>query len=475
MRSGIIFLLILVFSSLTFCQQNIKEFQRKLDILLGNDFFDKSTASVNIYDLTSDTSLYELNIKKLLTPASNQKIITSVSALIYLGADYKFATSMYYTGKQEGSVLNGDIYIIGGCDPLFTTNDLSWFVKRLKLMGIKGINGNIYADVSMKDSLFWGDGWMWDDDPSSDAPYLSALNINGNCVDVKVLNKAEGERPDIIIQPKTKFVSLINNAVCGSDIDSSDYRVTRDWINRVNNIYVYGTIPAKKIIQDTIETKINIFNPSLYFLTMFKERLQASGINVEGKLKINNAPGYAKNLLIFYRPLDTVIVNMNKVSDNLSAEMLLYAMAFKYSGPHASAKKGTTLIDSLITLSGLNPQNYKIADGSGVSRYNLVSTELLLDVLKYVYSKPLLFGEIFKSFPIAGMDGTLKNRMKNSSAESNIHAKTGTLSGVSCLSGYGSSENGHLLAFSIIIQNYVDDDSLAKYYIDEICKVISNY
>ncbi len=475
MRSRIIFILLIFLNEFIFPQQSVENFQKKLDILLANDFFDGTTASVDIFDLTTKTSLYQLNQKKLLNPASNQKILTSTAALIYLGDGYRFTTKLSYKGKLESSTLNGNIYIVGGFDPLFSDSDLTWFVKRLKLMGVKEINGDICADVSMKDSLFWGDGWMWDDDPSTEAPYLSALNINENCVDIDVINSDTGEKPVVFVQPETNYVSVINNAVCGYNLDPSDFNITRDWINRVNKIYINGTIPAKKNLPDTIKTKINIFNPPLYFLTLFKEALQSAGIKVDGSLRIKNSPKTAKNLFTFYRPIDTVILNMNKVSDNLSAEMFLYALANKYFGSPASSKNGIKLIDSLITLTGLDPQNYNVADGSGVSRYNLISTKLILAVLKFVYSKPELFQVIYNSFPISGFDGTLKNRMKNSSAERNIHAKTGTLSGVSCLSGYGLAKNGDLIAFSLMIENYVDNNSLARYFIDEICKIICDY
>ncbi len=172
-------------------------------------------------------------------------------------------------------------------------------------------------------------------------------------------------------------------------------------------------------------------------LTIFKEKLDSAGIKLLGNDIIKTAPDTSKYLFSFITPIDSVINYMNKHSDNLSAEMFLYVLSKKYFKGTASAEKGIKLIDSLITLADLDPENYRIVDGSGVSHYNLVSSELMLKILNHIYySNPEIFLKLYNSFPIAGVDGTLKDRMKNTSAENNVHAKTGTLSGVSCLSGY---------------------------------------
>jgi len=156
--------------------------------------------------------------------------------------------------------------------------------------------------------------------------------------------------------------------------------------------------------------------------------------------------------------------------------MLIYAMAYNESDAPAVADDGLAAIKRLIDSVGFNFDEFSIADGSGVSHYNLVSAELILETLKYMYYKRKDFFVLFYySLAVAGVDGTLRNRMKNTSAQNNVHAKTGTLNGVSNLSGYVTAKNGHFLAFSIMIQNFVEDYSKARSFQDKICILLAEY
>ncbi len=165
---------------------------------------------------------------------------------------------------------------------------------------------------------------------------------------------------------------------------------------------------------------------------------------------------------------------LNKESDNLSAEMTLRLLGLQYYDKPSSAEKGLKVIDSLIARSGLDYRDYKVVDGSGVSHYNLVSTELIVELLKYIYRKsPKNYNLFLNSLPIAGVDGTLENRMRRTEAFNNVRAKTGTLSGVSTLSGYLKSANDHNIAFSIFTQNFIGSSRVVRRYQDRICEFLS--
>ena len=221
---------------------------------------------------------------------------------------------------------------------------------------------------------------------------------------------------------------------------------------------------------------VNVLEPEKYFLTVFSEVLDSNGIKLIGEIGIEKLPIENYFLAAFNRKYSDIIDNLNKTSDNLSAEMTVFALAEKFYGKPASAKNGIDVIDSMIQIIGLKPEDYRIVDGSGVSHYNVVTTELLSAILKYLYTeKPELYEILYHSFPIAGVDGTLENRMRNTSAENNVHAKTGTITGVSTLSGYVNSKVDHLLAFSIMIQNYVGSSSKAKDFQDQICKILAEH
>ncbi len=466
----------LLFSSDVFPQLNRDQVNSQLEGILQDDFFKTTSIAIDVYDLTGGEYLYRFNEHKLLNPASNMKLLTSAAGIVFLGPGYNFVTSLQYTGEIVDNSLHGDLYVVGGFDPVFSTADLDKFLKDIRKAGIIEITGNIYGDVSKKDSLFWGWGWMWDDDPSTDAPYLSALNINSNSIDVYVTGSVQGEKPHVITDPETKYVNIINTAVTSS-VSPQKIRITRDWRNRKNDIYVSGDIlPPQFTSNDTVENSVNIYRPDLYFLNLFTEHLVKNGIKISGEISLKKKPASSKWLSVFSRQYDSVIAYMNKRSDNLSAEMVLYSLAASFNTYPVTAQQGLNVVDSLLTLSGVLRNNYVLADGSGVSRYNLVSAEQILSVLKYMYSSdPYLFNIYLKSLPLAGIDGTLAKRMNDTDAEGKVYAKTGTLKGVSCLSGYVTAKNDHLLAFSILEQNFIDQPSYARYIQDKICQVLAEY
>lgn len=463
----VILLLFVIQACSTFRQDSVLK-PNRIDSLLVQDFFKSSQAAISVYDLTENKSIYQHNEKLLLRPASNQKILTTGAAFLFLGDDYNFKTSVYYTGEIKDSICNGDIYIVGGFDPDFKSTDLDSLVRAIKNCGIKGITGNIYADVSAMDSLFWGKGWMWDDDPESFAAYLTPLTINKNSIRITA-NPNDVAKPAVIeLIPHTNFFKIENSSVT-VDTGKTTLNITRDWINRKNKILISGNL-LKSAKPDTV--LLNVFNPAFYFLNLMRESFERNGISFSGKIDTLTLMKDAVFISSFERNIKPVIINTNKTSDNLSAELLLRTLSFSFS-KYASAKKGIVMVDSLITLAGLNPKNYMIVDGSGLSFYNLLSTEALTEVLKYFYYKqPKIFEMLFNSFPISGYDGTLKNRMKETSTYKHVFAKTGSLSGVSNLSGYLMSRNDHLIAFSILIQNYSGNSNQARAIQNNICKII---
>jgi len=282
--------------------------------------------------------------------------------------------------------------------------------------------------------------------------------------------------PGIVsLKPETKYVQVENHSLTVPSNVPNDLKITRDWLNDNNTIIIEGNVRRGEIIDSSEHTeKLNLVDPEKYFLTLFKEHLEKEKISLFGELDIKTLPDGSVYLTDINHSLENVLINLNKESDNLNAEMILYALALKDSSAPAMAKNGIEIIKSLIDSLGLDPDDYSLADGSGVSRYSLVSAELMIELLKYMY-KHSEFYSYYESLSIAGVDGTLEKRMKNTEAENNVHAKTGTLAGVSSLSGYVSAKNGNLITFSIIIQNYVEKNSVARRFQDKICELLANY
>lgn len=472
MKNKFVLIVSLLFITLTACstfKSSRSLVENRIDSVLASPLFTTAQAGISVIDLKTKQPIFQQNEKKLFRPASNQKLLTTAASLVFLGTDYKFQTSMYHTGEVIDSVCSGDVFYVGGFDPEFSSANLDSLSRELKKFGIKKINGNLYADVSSMDSLFWGEGWMWNDDPATYIPYLSPLTINKNTIKVIYEPGEIGKPANLKLVPNTAFFRIENGSTT-IDSGKANFIIDRDWLRRRNTIFVGGTIQqsAKK---DSAE--FNVFDPAFYFLTLAKESMERTGISLLGKTDTLTLPQNAQKIFSFERNIKPVVTYTNKVSDNLNAELLLLTLSRKASASKASSQNGKKLIDSLITLSGGNPKAYRVTDGSGLSYYNLTNAELLSKALVYMYGQDkTTFDAFLYSLPIGGIDGTLSNRYKNSTAKGNVFAKTGTISGVASLSGYIKTKKENWLAFSILIQNYVGSASEARKIQDKLCEIL---
>lgn len=437
--------------------------------LLRAPFFDTTLCGIVVYDLTDSTTVFQKNESLLLRPASNMKILTSAAALYFDAPSLLFRTTFACTGVLRHGTLIGDLYVKGNGDPEFRTSDVDSLIAALKHAGIHQIKGRIYGDLTAFDSLFWGEGWMWDDDPDGDAPYLSALGLNKNCITVTVDYKHNGQTFRVSTSPnytKLKIISNFNR----SPKQETAIAITRDYLRRSNDIVLTGTLGVN---DTTISHTINLYNPGSLFLSYVKQQLSKNGIRFSGKTAFAKTPESARELATIRRSVHDVLRPLNKNSDNLNAEMVLRLLGSTRVDHSISAADGLRSVDSLITWAGFNPANYRLADGSGVSYYNLVSAELIAGLLRKLSSaQPRIFSELISTFPIGGVDGTLKNRMTETDMQGRIHAKTGTLSSVSALSGIANAENGHHYLFSILMQNHSRKTKRAQAYQDEICRIL---
>ena len=447
----------------------------RLDKLLADEFYQRATIGVAVYDLTDQKTLYAHNVKRLCRPASNMKLLTSATALSALTSEYTFKTGIYHTGTiDETGHLNGNLYLKGGFDPELKSADLDQLILLIKKAGVNSINGHLYLDASMADTTFWGKAWSWDDDMEAFQPYLSPIPLNKGVVKLKVIPASPERAPIIKTDPESSFIQVVNRATTvwrSAEPTRNTLRFSRDDANGCNRITVTGIISASA---NAYETMISLKNPRGYALTLFAEKMSkqfpGSNIHVSGTMR---TPADAQNLGYATHSIVEVVRQLNKESDNLNAEMLLYALGYLQDAESTSTEKGIAVVRQLITQLGLDPKSYSVVDGSGLSNQNYLTPELLVAVLKYMHQSPDF--ELFRqSLPIAGIDGTLANRMKGSAAYCKVTAKTGSLTGVSTFSGYVTARNGHLLAFSIMIQNFVERTSyVAVNYIDKICEVLA--
>ena len=460
------FLLIFVIS-----QIKAQPLAQRLDSLLSNDpILRTSEVGITVFDLTIGEYLFQYQDEKLYRPASTEKVVTSVTALATLGTDYTMDTRLQYTGKIENDTLKGNLYLIGGFDPEFMDDDLDSLVDVIAQSGIRYIADTLAADVSMMDSVYWGNGWSWDDVPDSFQPYMSPLMLNRGCVDVTVIPTVKDSLPAIECVPASDYYQVDNDGITNNP-QAGNLRITRNWLHNGNLIHVTGNV-AKK----TTRT-LSIYTSKDFFFHTFISRLKAKGIEANttafADCPENDSLTVVSPLFTLQRPIGEVLTQMMKESDNLCAESMFYHMARHHTQQkRVKDNDGSDAINHFIKESlGLNPDYYNIIDGSGVSLYNYISPRLLLEYLKYAYYHAEIFQPFYEALPIAGVDGTLQSRMKKSKAYRNVHAKTGTVTGVSSLAGYAKAPNGHQLAFAIINQN-VMKSRLSRAFQDKVCDIL---
>lgn len=448
--------------------KRVDSLHARMDTLIKYKLPEGSNVGIVVYDLTANYPLYSYQSEKLSRPASTMKLLTTITALARPEADEPFRTEIWYNGVIERDTLQGDIYVIGGFDPEFDDEALDSIVSAVVRFPFSVVQGKIYGDVSMKDSLYWGSGWLWDDTPYSFQPYLSPLMLNKGVVSVTAFSGVRGDTARLQANPTSSYYTL-TNATKSRIPSAGRFRVSRDWLENGNNVVVTGSVDNKRT------GTVNIYSSQDFFMHTFVERLQAKGVRCLSGYAFNEfLKGDASvRMAVHTTPMQTVVNQLMKESDNLNAEAVLCRLGAQFTGKkHISAEDGLTAIRVLIKELGYNPDKYNLADGCGLSNYNYISPELLVAFLKYAYSRTDVFQKLYKALPVSGIDGTLKNRMKKGSASfKNVHAKTGSFTAINCLAGYLKANNGHQIAFAVMNQNALLGKE-ARDFQDAVCEEI---
>ena len=457
----------LLFIPVTVWGQNTaaKGLSSRLDTLIKYQLPVGSNVGISIYDLTDGKSLYTYQADKLSRPASTMKLLTTITALSHPDADDPFKTEVWYQGVIEQDTLKGDLYVVGGYDPEFDDEALDSLVNAVSRFPFSVISGHVYGDVAMKDSIYWGSGWAWDDTPASYQPYLSPLMLNKGLVTVTASPGERGHLASLDCVPASSYYTVTNETKSRTPA-AGRFGVSRDWLQNGNNIVVKGNVEGKRT------GMVNIYSSRDFFMHTFLERLQAKGIQCPVNYAFNELQkdSLSVQIALFETAIQDVINQIMKESDNLNAEALLCRLGAQATGKkHISDEDGLSVIRKQIKALGEDPDYYKLADGCGLSNYNYISPNLLIAFLKFAYSRTDVFQKLYKALPIGGVDGTLKYRMKRGTPSyKNVHAKTGSFTAINCLAGYLRTTNGHEIAFAIMNQNVLSG-AKARAFQDAVC------
>ena len=459
------------------CAQVDSLLRARIDTIVKHELPLGGNAGICIYDLTAGRTLYEHQADKLSRPASTMKVMTAITTLAQPGAMEPFRTELWTTGRVVGDTLKGDLYVVGGFDPEFDTDDLEELIGSLTRRGIRVVDGRIVGDVSMKDSLYWGSGWLWDDAPAPYQPYLSPLMLNKGVLQLSILPDERGLSALVIGNPSSTYYTIENHTRSHWPA-AGPLRVARNWMENGNCITLQGNVRAAE------GRSFSLFDSGRMFMHVFVERLLEAGIRctavtdstragIEAAYCFGELPRTkaCTKLATHETPFQAVLDEMLKESDNLNAEAMLCRAGVLASGgkKRVSARDGLDAMRALIKRVGLNPKHYSLADGCGLSHYDYLSPELLVAMLRYAYSRSDIFSPLYKALPVSGVDGTLKYRMGyGTPAFRQVHAKTGSYTGINALAGYLKTTEGHWVAFAIMTQNVLSGRQ-ARAFQDAVC------
>lgn len=462
---------------------------------------------VEAVSLETGKTLYTYNGDKLFTPASNTKLFTTAAALALIGPDYKFLTTVETNGTLDKyGRLTGDVALVGRGDPNLSGRNLPYvpgpqrrqppmivlqqLADQLVQKGVRYIDGDIVGDDTYFAFERYADGWSQDDMSREWGAPVSALTVNDNVQFVRVQpGGSPGEKAFISIEPFPDYYQL-DNRIMTTPAGTGPRNVNISREPGSNQLTLWGTIPAD---DPGFHESLAIEDPADFAARFFRRLLEERGVTVYGKARAKhlqlanlstftvtamaqgggdvprNAPRTIPSLVLGTyqsQPLAQDLPVVNKESQNLHAEMLLRLLG-REKGTAGTIEAGSEVLRGLLTQADIRSDEYVFYDGSGLSRQNLVTPHAIVKLLYYA-SKQSWGQQYAATLPVAGTDGTLADRFRNSDAQGKVSAKTGSLSHVSTLSGYATTSSGERIAFSIMSNNYNVPSAIAMQAIDQI-------
>jgi serine-type D-Ala-D-Ala carboxypeptidase/endopeptidase (penicillin-binding protein 4) len=472
----------------------LAELQERLTAHVSQAKYAGALWGVKVVSLSSGKTVFEHNAQKLLSPASNSKLYTVALALDRLGRDYQIKTSLYAQKQpDEHGRLAGDLVIFGRGDPTINARlnggdlfkALQPFVNALTNAGVKRIEGDLVGDDSFFHGPEFGSGWTWDDAQYYYGAEISALTINDNIMQVLVKPGGQAGLPcEISVFPSIPWFSFSNQTTTASE--NLDRKMSLYRPMGGNVVFVTGRLPLG---DSGYKEDMTVHDPAAVFATVFKEALRRSGIDVGGTARSVHwqerqaVPldleklvelGFAESL-----PMREIAREVQKPSQNLYTDLLLAHVGERARNANTVADEtaeelGIRELSKFLAEAGVKKGEVFFEEGSGLSRNNLTTPNATVGLLQYM-SKHRWADAYLAALPVAGVDGTLRNRMKDTPAAANVRAKTGTLRWANSLSGHVTTAGGERLIFSIMLNRYYSPGGSTRADIDAIAILLASY
>ena len=429
---------------------------------------DKGEWGLLVADATTGEVLYEKNADKYFVPASNMKLLTTALALDTLGADYRFRTTIETNGTLSDGKVIGNLILVGRGDPNLSNRKFPFDKKEefeglpektlaeladlVVARGVKEVTGNVVGDDSYFPRERYPDGWEIDDMVWEYGAAISAIVVDDNTVTLTLTpGEKAGDLVQAVVEPMTEEFQVKNEVATIAAKEKGDLRLTRE--PGSNTVVVSGTLAAKSSPRKLV---LAIQEPALHAAGLLTRLLRDRGIQVDGKVMAQHDPSPAEEVRTVLATHDSIRLGdavklVNKISQNLHAEVLLRTAA-RQSGMWSEPEELLDFPKAFYAKVGIREEDVVQSDGSGLSRHDLVTPRAFVALLAYA-EKQSWFGDYYASLPVAGVDGTLNERMKESAIAGRIHAKTGSVSHVRTLTGFAETPGGRRLTFSFMSNN----------------------
>jgi D-alanyl-D-alanine carboxypeptidase/D-alanyl-D-alanine-endopeptidase (penicillin-binding protein 4) len=450
----------------------------------------RSAWGIRVVELSTGKVIYNLNGDHWFVPASNTKLFSTALALRRLGADFRFSTTIRAIGGPDPSgVVRGDLLVVGSGDPTLSSRSIPYrkddpqrwganplepieeLAEQVAKAGVRAVDGAVVGDDTLYVWEPYPDGWGADDPLWEYGAPVSALTINDNCFRLRLTPGKRGDDPAFLaLTPSLEHFIIHNLVKTGKQ---QRVRVSRELGSR--ELVVRGSLAAESAAYEAL---LALDDPALYAARALTAALRDRGINVSGEPKARHrtedqaykTPEGRELAIRTSPPLLETLRIVNKVSQNLGAELVLRAAGYARTGV-GTRQAAIKELEAFLAEAKVGKGGYSFEDGSGLSRLNLISPEALTQLLVYMHGTP--DREAWLSLlPVGGEDGTLGTRFKGAAKGRMVRAKTGTLSHVSALSGYLESRTRGRLAFSIMVNNYNAPSTEIRAAIDKIALLL---
>lgn len=487
--------------------KTLPELQTRISEIIAKPELANGMVGIKIVSLDTGRVLFEENAAKLLRPASNMKLYTVATALDKLSPDYRFKTTVYGSTKPTASgVLRGDLTIFGRGDPTFAArfnngdylkaiNDLA---ARIAGAGLKRVEGDLVGDESFFVGPKYGSGWEWEDLTWYYGAEISPLTVNDNALDLFIKPGRDVTAAAVITTgPPDPLLTIVNRVVTASKGTKRELNIYRGLGE--NTVTIAGNIA----IDDPGYTgAIAISHPALLFVYLLRSALAQKGVVITGKSRTTGTvnqpimplipeianvagapiPKIQFEITSFESPPFSIIAAQTlKPSQNLYTELVLRTLGTMTPPPptmgplrQTSENLGLEAVKTFLKTVGIATESLRLDDGSGLSRNDMITAEATVQLLTFMNKHR--YANVFRAaLPIAGVDGTLRNRMRNTPAQNNVRAKTGSLSSAASLGGYVTTAAGEKLAFAIIVNNYGSEVEPRVICIDPIAVLLASF